>query len=326
MNISSSLKQLGSILMFGAMLALAGCGGSSGGGSGASTGTMSLKITDAAVDDADHVFIQFHGIELQAADGTRTTLYYCEDPMDSTKTIVSDSACTTNPKPKQIDLLALNGGLADSLFDNFTLPSGHYSWARLMVDASGTLNPPDSYIVIGQNNFALTIPSGAQTGLKVNRGFDVPAGGHADFTIDFDLRKSVVLANGDYMLRPTLRMVDNTMVGAIAGTVDASLVPSGCTPAVYVFSGANATPDDIDTDPTYPDPVTTATVKLDTSDNTYKYKAAFLEAGDYTVAYTCDAVADDPAVDNTADNTVTFNNAATVTVTAGSNPTIHNFP
>jgi len=318
MNISSSLKQLGSILMFGAMLALAGCGGSSG---GASTGTMSLKITDAAVDNADNVFIQFHGIELQAADGTRTTLYYCEDPMDSTKTIVSESACTTPPKPMQIDLLAFNGGLADSLLDGFTLPSGHYSWARLMVDASGTLNPPDSYIVVGGNNFPLTIPSGAETGLKVNRGFDVPAGGHADFTIDFDLRKSVHLANNQYMLRPTLRMVDNTMVGAIAGTVDMSLRPGGCTPAVYVFSGAGATPDDMDTDNTNPDPVTTASVN--TTDGTYK--AAFLEAGDYTVAYTCDAAADDPTVDNTADNTVTFSNTAPVTVTANSTTT-RNFP
>ncbi|MGE5240600.1 MAG: DUF4382 domain-containing protein, partial [Bacteroidota bacterium] len=301
-----SSKKFGSILMFGAMLMLAGCGGSSGGG-GSSTGTMSLRITDAAVDSADHVYVQFHGVELQAADGKRTTLYYCQDPTDATKTIVSDSACTTPPAPKQIDLLALNGGLADTLLDSFTLPSGHYSWARLMVDTAGTL---DSYIVVAGNDFELTIPSGAETGLKVNRGFDVPAGGHADFTIDFDLRKSVVLANGNYMLRPTLRMVDNAMVGAIAGTVDPSLIPSGCTPAVYVFSGAGATPDDIDTDNTNPDPVTTAKVNL--TDGTYK--AAFLEAGDYTVAYTCDAAADDPAVDNTADNTVTFSNTATVAV------------
>ena len=317
-NTPFSLKQFGSILMFGAMLVLAGCGGSGGGSSGTSTGTMSLRITDAAVDSAEHVYVQFHGIELQSADGKRTTLNYCEDPMDATKTIVSDSACTTPPAPKQIDLLALNGGLADFLLDSFTLPSGHYSWARLMVDTAGTL---DSYIVVGGNDFELTIPSGAETGLKVNRGFDVPAGGHADFTIDFDLRKSVMLANNGYMLRPTLRMVDNTMVGAIAGTVDPSLIPSGCTPAVYVFSGAGATPDDIDTDNTNPDPVTTASVNPIDG----KYTAAFLEAGDYTVAYTCDAAADDPAVDNTADNTVTFSNTATVTVTANST-TPHNFP
>ena len=323
MNTPSSLKQFGSILMFGAMLMLAGCGGSGGGGGTASTGstgTLSLQVTDAAVDNAEHVYVQFHGLELQAAGGKRTTLYYCQDPMDSTKTIVTDSPCTTPPAPKQLDLLALNGSnLPESLLKNFTLPSGHYVWLRLMVDTG----PMESYIVVGGTPYDLTIPSGAETGLKVNRGFDVPAGGHADFTIDFDLRKSVhVTGNGKYMLRPTLRMVDNTMVGAIDGTVDQSLVPGGCTPAVYVFAGSGVTPDDIDG--IDPDPVTTASVKQDNL-GVYRYRAAFLEAGDYTVAYTCDAAADDPAVDNTADHTVTFSNPATVTVTAGSTTT-HNFP
>ena len=313
MNAPFSLKQSGSILMFGAMLVLAGCGGSGSGGSGTSTGTMSLQITDAAVDGADHVYVQFHGLELQSADGKRTTLYYCQDPKNSANTIVSDSACTTSSMPQRLDLLALNSGLAHSLLDSFTLPSGHYSWLRLMVDT----NPMDSYIVVGGTPYDLTIPSGAETGLKVNRGFDVPAGGSADFTIDFDLRKSVVLANGNYMLRPTLRMVDNTMVGAIAGTVAQSLVPGGCTPAVYVFAGSGVTPDDIDG--IAPDPVTTANVKQDNG-GVYRYKAAFLEAGSYTIAYTCQAALDDPDTNDA----LSFSGTTTVAVTADGTTT-YNF-
>jgi hypothetical protein len=74
--------------------------------------------------------------------------------------------------------------------------------------------------VQGGAGHELTIPSGMQSGLKLNRGFDVPAGGSADFTIDFDLHKSVhMTGSGSYMLRPTLRMVDNIMVGSISGTV-----------------------------------------------------------------------------------------------------------
>jgi len=307
MNDPFSLKGFGSFLMFGVMLVLAGCGGSSGGnsGTGASTGTLSMQITDAAVDNAQYVYIQFHGLELQSADGKRTTLYYCEDPMNPGGTIVSTDACTTSPKPMQIDLLALNSGLADSLLDSFTLPSGDYSWLRLMVDT----NPMESYIVVGGTPYDLTIPSGAETGLKVNRGFDVPAGGSANFTIDFDLRKSVHLANGKYMLRPTLRMVDNTMVGAIAGTVAQSLVPGGCTPAVYVFAGSGVTPDDIDG--IAPDPVTTANVTQD-NNGIYRYNAAFLEAGSYTIAYTCQAALDDPDTNDA----LTFSVPATVAVTA----------
>jgi hypothetical protein len=319
MNTSFILKTYGSFVIFSTILAVSSCGGSGGGSSGAGTGTLSLQITDAVVDTAEHVYVQFSGLEIQSADGKRTTLYYCEDPMDSTKIIVSADACTTPPKSKQIDLLALNGGVVNPLLKSYTLPAGHYSWIRLMVDTAGT---HDSYIVVqGGADHELTIPSGDQTGLKLNRGFDVPAGGSADFTIDFDLRKSVhMTGNGDYKMRPTLRMMDNIMVGSISGTVDASLVPGGCTPAVYVFAGSGVTPDDIDTDVNTPDPVATASVKLDISDGIYKYKAAFLEAGSYTIAYTCDAAADDPTVDNA----LTFSGTTTVSVTAKTN-TVHNF-
>jgi len=322
MNIRSLPKQLNAFLALGAILAVAGCGGSGGGGGGASTGTLSLQITDGPVETAEHVYIQFSGLEIQAADGKRTTLYYCEDPADATKTVLSDTACTTLAAPKQLDLLALTGGEAKALLNDFTLPSGHYSWIRLMVDTAGL---HDSYIVLlGGAEEELTIPSGDQTGLKLNRGFDVPAGGSADFTIDFDLRKSVhVTGTGEYMLRPTLRMVDNVMVGSISGTVDASLVPSGCTPAVYVFAGSAVTPDDIDG--IAPDPVSTASVKLDSNDGMYKYKAAFLEAGSYTITFTCDAAADDPIVDNTLNAPpVNFSGTTTVSVTAGMD-TPHNF-
>lgn len=308
MNTSSILKRFGSVLTFGAILAVTGCGGSGGGNDSASTGTLSLRITDGPVETAEHVYIQFSGLELQG-EGQRTTLYYCEDPADSTKTVVSENACATPSAPKQLDLLALSGGQADFLLDDFTLPSGHYSWIRLMVDTDGIR---DSYIVLlGGAEHELTIPSGNQTGLKLNRGFDVPAGGSVDFTIDFDLRKSVhTTGNGDYKLRPTLRMVENIMAGSISGTVDASLIPGGCTPAVYIFEGSGVTPDDIDG--IAPEPVSTASVELDGNDGKYKYMAAFLDAGNYTIAYTCDAAADDPLVDQA----LTFTGTTTVSVTA----------
>lgn len=292
---------------------LAGCGDA---GSGAGTGKLTLGVTDAPVDNAEHVYIQFHGIELQGG-GTRTTLYYCQDAADASKTVMSSATCTTPAAPKQIDLLALNGGLSDTLLDGYVLPAGDYSWIRLMVDTDAI---HDSYIVaMGGTAYELTIPSGSETGLKLNRGFTIPTNGSANFTIDFDLRKSVNLTGtGEYMLRPTLRLADNTLVGAIAGSVAVSSVPSGCTPAVYVFAGAGVTPDDIDG--IAAEPVTTATVKLDSISGEYRYKAAFLEAGDYTVAYTCQALADDPVTDDI----LTFTGTSTVSVTANTIAT-HNF-
>lgn len=315
MTMPCSLKRFGSFALVGALVTAAGCGGSNGGG-GPGSGTLSLQITDAAVDSAEHVFVQFSGLEIQAADGMRTTLHYCQDPADSAKSILSEAACTTPPAPKQLDLLALSGGQAETLLDHFTLAAGRYDWIRLMVDTAGM---HDSFIVVAGVDHELDIPSGDQTGLKLNRGFSVPAGGSADFTIDFDLRKSVHLTGtGQYLLRPTLRLADNVMVGAIAGTVDGALVPAACTPAVYVFAGSGVTPDDIDGTPA--DPVTTAAVKLDSGSGKYQYKAAFLEAGSYTVAYTCQAALDDPAVNDA----LTFSGTATVSVAAGTTTT-HDF-
>jgi hypothetical protein len=330
MNTSAFHTRLGVLVSLGAILTLASCGG----GDGAGTGTLSLQITDGPVEDAEHVYIQFSGLQLQSADGPRTTLYYCQDPANPALTVVSEDACTTPPAPKRFDLLALTGGEAELLLETFVLPAGRYNWIRLMVDTGGE---DDSCIDVDKDGVdgichELTIPSNDQTGLKLNRGFVVPAGGSADFTIDFDLRKSVHFtgndpATGEYMLRPTLRLADNSMTGAIAGTVDPSLVPDGCTPAVYVYEGSGVAPDDIDADVNTPDPVTTATVKLD--NGTYRYKAAYLEAGSYTVAYTCDAGADDPTTndvltfaDTTTDTDTEFD---TIAVTAGSPDTVHNF-
>ena len=156
----------------------------------------------------------------------------------------------------------------------------------------------------------------------------MPAGGVASFTIDFDLRKSVngpkVGGNcdGDYKLRPALRLVDNAGAGSIAGTVDADLINNpSCTAgnAVYVFAGHNIVPDDIDE--IHPDPVTSAMV----DDNLLTYKAAFLSAGSYTVAFTCQAGDDDPEVDEALTvNPIIFIGMTNVTVSSGTE-TIHNF-
>ena len=333
MNTSAFHARLGVLVSLGAILTLASCGGSDGGSAGdGATGTLSLQITDGPVETAEHVYIQFSGLQLQSADGPRTTLYYCQDPADATLTIVSETACTTPPAPKRLDLLVLTGGEAEPLLETFVLPAGRYNWIRLMVDTDGEDDScidvdMDGMVGMGAMCHELTIPSNDQTGLKLNRGFVVPAGGSADFTIDFDLRKSVHFTGndpvtGEYMLRPTLRLADNTMTGAIAGTVDMSSAPADCTPAVYVYEGSVVTPDDIDN--IAPEPVTTAGVKKDDMD-VYRYKAAYLEAGTYTVAFTCDAADDDLMVDNTVNAPlVSFSGTTTVSVTAGTD-TVHNF-
>jgi hypothetical protein len=145
----------------------------------------------------------------------------------------------------------------------------------------------------------LVIPSGDEAGLKLVHGFTVAAGGMVNFTIDFDLRESITLANGVYILKPVLRITDNESVGEIQGSVantfmigTTSITDPACSPAAYVFAGDNVTPVDINTTAVV-QPVTTASLKLDNENGAYRYTAAFLAAGDYTVALVC-AAGDDP--------------------------------
>ncbi|MBZ0071879.1 MAG: DUF4382 domain-containing protein [Gammaproteobacteria bacterium] len=273
---------------------LPACGG--GGSSGSATGTLNLSVTDAPVDYAEHVWVEFSGVEIKAAGGSVVDIIY--------------------DTPRRIDLLALTGGIAEVIVDNQVLPAGQVQWLRLKVNASQGGDPADdSYIVIDGVSYELRIPSGDERGLQLNRPITIPEGGVATFTIDFDLRKSVhARSGGVYHLRPTLRLVDNSTVGALAGTVDAAtLAAAGCESgdpaAVYVFEGT-VIPDDVDG--TDPDPVSTASVDWEAGDTTYT--VAFLAAGDYTAAFTCDAGLDDPAA---SDASVSFTGAAPVTVVAG---------
>lgn len=291
-------RLIGCLVATGATALLVACGG----GDGVSTGSLSLSLTDAPVDNADEVVVEFYGVELQPANGPRITFDFT-------------SRCSLDPASCQIDLLALTGGTSSLILDNETVPSGQYNWLRLMVNAQP--NVRDSYIVVGGQEFELRIPSGDESGLKLNRGFVVPAGGIADFTIDFDLRKSVhdPVGSSDYILRPTLRIVDNVEVGTLSGSVDSSFFASGtCTGAVYVFfDGTPGAPDDEDGVGGGPDPITSALVP---DDGAYNYTVAFLSEGDYHIAFTCDAAADNPAVDDSI-ATVSFLSEATVPVTAG---------
>jgi hypothetical protein len=283
-------------------LLLAAC--SDGGGGDPGTGTLTLGVSDAPVDGAEEVVVKFTGVEIKPANGEAIYIDYTQ-PED------------TEPSTKSIDLLALQGGLRDFLLDNESLPPGKISWIRLNVNAEAD-SDYDSYITLNGAQHELCIPSGAESGLKLNTPIEVKEGEHTDFTVEFDLRKSVHAPNGQacYTLRPTLRLLDTNETGSIAGTVNPTRLAAGnCSAAdksdvIYIFSGPNVTPDDMDE--TEPAPVTTAPVIFDESEG-YSYRAAFLEAGEYTVSFTCQADRDN----SEEDNIIAFANTANVTVEAG---------
>lgn len=286
-----------SLLLLG-VLGLAACNGSSDSGNG----TLTLAVADTPVDGAMHVTVTFTGVEVQpAGNGQRLEFDF--------------------NAPKTVDLLEQQQGRSAVLLDGVSLPAGDYAWIRLKLDqgqSTITLNDGSEH--------PLTIPSGNQTGLKLVSGFTVAAGNATDFTIDFDLRKSLVLDAGGYKLKPALRLVDSLQVGGLEGSVDNTLAIGGtaisdpaCGPAAYIYSGSNVTPVDINTTSTV-QPLTTATLTLNATTGKYDYSEAFLQAGDYTVALVC-AAKDDPAVAET----LTFSAAKNAMVNANSTTTV-DFP
>ena len=294
-----------------AALMLLACGS----GGGGSTGTASLSLTDAPVDSAQEVVVYIDGVEFQPAGADRVMFNFADTTGSCEVVDVHNPAL-----PCKINLMAYTGSDKVTLLDDVILPAGQYSSVRLILN-----DDPGHIILLDGKQFNLRVPSDAQSGLILNSGFLVTAGNHTDSTIDFDLRKSVhnPAGSSDYILRPALRIIDNSEVGALSGTIDPSFYTGGvCNGAVYVFDeGTPGAPDDEDGADGGPDPITTGLVP---NDGPYEYTIGFLTEGDYLIAFTCDALADDPVVDNDAE-TVGFLSAATVTISAGSN-TVHNFP
>lgn len=279
-------------------LGLASCGGSSG-----DMGQMKLAVADAPIDGAQAVVVKFTGIELTGNSG---------NPVD-----ISFASA------KSIDLLNQSGTASAVLFDQ-PIPAGSYGQIRLMVVANG--DPNNSYVTLSDGTtHGLQVPSGSETGLKLVSGFTVPASGVVDYTIDFDLRQAITCPPGQSpacILKPVERLVDNSTVGNIQGTVSNTLVPSGCTPGVYLYNGTATAPEDMNGmamagDANQP---LASKVPVAASQPPYYYQFTFLPPGTYTVAFTCQAAQDNP---DQADNSVTFNPVKTnITVTATQTTTV----
>jgi hypothetical protein len=264
-------------------VALPACGGGGGSndGMGAQAGQLSLAIGDAPVDGATEVVVVFTGIELHSNGGTRSIDF---------------------AQPQEIDLLAYQNGATVNLIENLTVDAGEYQWMRLKVLAERNLSG-GSYIQFESGEqFPLYIPSGSETGLKINRPFRVAAGGITRLVADFDLRKSIIAPPGqspNYMLKPVLRLMDELQIGDIEGAVDLAALAAlqqgagsgaaDCDGGVYLFNGSAATPDDMDGDAADgADPVVFKPLAYDGLEALVPYQFAMVEAGTYTVAATCD--------------------------------------
>lgn len=280
---------------------IAACGGGSSDSS--STGTVNVGLTDAPVDTAVEVNVEVEALVLKHKDG-------------ETRRFDLDIA-------EPVNLLDLTGGTVMALLNDEEVEAGEYNWMRLELGNGNTIK-----LEADGGVYDLTTPSarGVQTS-----GFTVPAGGEINLTIDFDVRKSIVNPQNDpnsYRLKPVIRLVDNTVVGTIAGSVAGERINNQCTPedagdtdsyngSVYIHEG-DVVPDDIgsDNEPLVAVPVTY-------EDSQYEYTAAFIPAGDYTVSYTCGEDKIETAEGQPSNDDLTFVGATTVQVEEATTATVN---
>lgn len=178
-------------------LLAAGCNINS---SDSSQGTLTVRLTDApATYEAVYIDIQ----EVQVNLGSEQ----------------QEEWQTISTQPMRVDLLKLDNG-ADTLLGTAQLETGTYNQLRMVL---GTNNE----VISDGTSYTLTIPSGQESGYKVNLNADVVDDSTVTKIIDFDAARSIaVTGNEQYILNPVLHAFDPDETGALTGQIVPQGVPT----------------------------------------------------------------------------------------------------
>ena len=133
-----------------------------------------------------------------------------------------------NDSTRYFDLLLLTNGASEVLGDT-SLSTGHYTQIRLIIGTG-------SYVIDQGVKHDLEIPSGSQTGLKLTHQFTIEAGKLYELVLDFNVDKSIIITgNGQYKLKPTIRVMPMVVSGSIAGQV----LPLDAQPTIWTVYGTD---------------------------------------------------------------------------------------
>lgn len=235
--ITRKLQNISLALIFALAIVVAGC--STGSNSG--MGTLKVLMHDAPIDSADAVNVFIERVEVNNTQ--------------------SEEGWQIIAEPKQsYDLLELTNG-AYTVLGEAQLEAGTYPQLRLILSQTGHT------VEINGTVYDMKVPSGAQTGVKLNVNAEIEEDVTYRLLLDFDASRSVVKAGQNnpavqYLLKPVIRAANQAETGNIAGTVSPAEVSS----VVYAIA---------DTD-------TLASTVPNETDGTFKLIG--LDAGTYTVS------------------------------------------
>lgn len=174
--------------VFAALLLPLGCGGGGDGGSAnGGRGTLQVFMADAPDPTVLRVEVDISRVEAH----------------------IGNSWQVLSTTPQTLDLFDLK--FKEELIAQAGLPAGRYTQIRFIVDECRVTDSEGTHIA--------NIPSGSQTGIKVNLNFDVPPDDITGVLLDFNVHRSLNrLGNGNYQLRPVVVGVVRVLSGTITGT------------------------------------------------------------------------------------------------------------
>ncbi len=119
-----------------------------------------------------------------------------------------DAPFSIMSEPRTLDLLDYQNGLT-TLMGELDLPAGKYTQLRLSVSEGAVVSEGIEY--------SLSVPSGS---VKINRPFDVCAGGVVDLVFDFDALRSLYYNQGrnEFKLQPVIKIASVESVCPEEGT------------------------------------------------------------------------------------------------------------
>lgn len=176
------------------------------------TGEGEFKLT--MVDSPagyDQVNIVVTNVEIHKTDAAENSGWYIINNVEET-----------------YDLLTLRNG-ASAVLGNAKLDAGHYSQIRLLIGSG-------SNVVVDGVTHPLEIPSGEQSGIKLNHAFEIQPDLLYELILDFDAGRSIVLTgNGQYKLKPVIRVIPMIISGSVSGIIN----PAFAAGYVYAINGTD---------------------------------------------------------------------------------------
>jgi len=157
----------------------------SGSGTTAAIGFLQVIIQDAPVANVDQVWVTIDKIRVHQACETEDTCFITvlETPVYVDLLLMKDNPVVISPVP---------------------LPAGKYNQIRMSVGS------PCNLIFAGEDTapYPLDVPSDE---IKIHYQFEVPEGGTAQITLDFDAEQSLhIVKKGNkdvYLLRPVVNVI-----------------------------------------------------------------------------------------------------------------------